>query len=449
MQTTDIAIVGAGASGVLLALHARRALPTARITLLDPDPQPGRGVAYATGCDAHVLNVLAGGMSLYDDAPGDFVDFLHGRDDVPGEGALADRFVPRRLFAAYLAERLGQYGADVAHLHTRVTGVDPQTGALALDTGARLKAGAVVLAVGNRPRALPVAVPDGLAGQVHGAWEYAALNALPDTADVAIIGTGLSMVDVVLGLHAKGHRGRVLALSRHALLPLPHATAGSVPLPVPVDAFAALSLRARMRLLRQAAADAAAQGVPWQWLMQGLRPHGVALWQGLSPADQARFLRHVVRAWDVHRHRIAPQVAGVLADWMASGRLVVTPARLTALTGQDGRVRLDAVQAGGVTRAWTVDRVVNATGITPALSPHAGGVMAALQAAGIVRAGPFGLGVDVTPEGFLRDADGCPQPAWFAMGSLRIGAEWESVAIPELRKQAACIAAQLAATATR
>ena len=46
-KPVDVAIVGAGASGVLLALALAQHAPDVAVTLIDPDPACGRGLAYA------------------------------------------------------------------------------------------------------------------------------------------------------------------------------------------------------------------------------------------------------------------------------------------------------------------------------------------------------------------------------------------------------------------
>ena len=73
-----IAIIGAGFSGSLLAVHLlRRAGPDDRILLIERNAAFGRGAAYATGNDSHLLNVRAGNMSAFSDRPDHFLDWLH------------------------------------------------------------------------------------------------------------------------------------------------------------------------------------------------------------------------------------------------------------------------------------------------------------------------------------------------------------------------------------
>ena len=72
-----IAIIGAGFSGSLLALHLLRgAAPEDRIYLVEKHRQFGRGPAYATGNPNHLLNVRAGNMSAFPDQPDHFVAWL-------------------------------------------------------------------------------------------------------------------------------------------------------------------------------------------------------------------------------------------------------------------------------------------------------------------------------------------------------------------------------------
>ncbi|MDO9712613.1 FAD/NAD(P)-binding protein, partial [Paracraurococcus lichenis] len=100
MPRPTIAIVGAGFSGTLLALHLLRCCPEAiRVTLIERNSAFGRGQAYATGNPSHLLNVPAARMIAFHDQPNHFVDWLRRQPDA--EALLAQGFVPRRLFGAY------------------------------------------------------------------------------------------------------------------------------------------------------------------------------------------------------------------------------------------------------------------------------------------------------------------------------------------------------------
>jgi hypothetical protein len=79
-----IVIVGGGAAGTLVALHlirtAGRRSTGCDIVLLDPVDLLGRGVAFGTTDERHLLNVPASGMSALPEDPGHFVAW-RGRQD--------------------------------------------------------------------------------------------------------------------------------------------------------------------------------------------------------------------------------------------------------------------------------------------------------------------------------------------------------------------------------
>lgn len=450
MLQADLAIIGGGAAGVLVALNAlRSATAPVQVVLFEPASTLAQGIAYATPWPEHLLNVPAGKMSGLPEQPGDFVDYLLQADALPGlsRDALAETFVPRRHYAAYLQHRLADAEAQSpAHLqvvHAPIVSLVPGTPlhTLLLADGGQWQAPQVVLACGNSMRPLPAPGAEALPpGRVVDAWDYDGVRLLAGDGDVAIIGSGLSMADSVVALATAGHRGRIHVLSRHALLPLPHAHGGIAKFdPQPL---LAMPLRARMRALRGHVRDAAAKGIPWQGVMDRIRPLGQVLWQGLDAADQRRFLRHVVRYWDVHRHRIAETVHAQLADLEQSGQLQRHRARLDALLVLDGTLQLHARAPQGGMQPLNVGAVINATGVETRALAMRNPLLQQLLADGHARPGPHGLGLDNESAGFLLDGQGRPQPGVQVVGSLRIGTLWESLAVPELRVQA-----QQAATA--
>lgn len=449
----DIAIIGGGAGGVLTAIHALRlAVAGTRIVLIEPATRLAQGVAYATSHGEHLLNVPARRMSAFRDRPDDFVDFLVASEGEGARDALAVAYAQRRRYGDYLRDRLrlARAGtkARLEVLQDRVDGIDRDDASgclrLQLQSGTELRARGAVLAVGNNPRPLPARGAASLpAGTVLEAWDFDAIKRIPAEAEICIAGSGLSMVDTVLSLAANHHRGRIHVLSRHALLPLPHARHAEAGFDA--RALLAMPLRQRMRALREAAREAARQGQPWQAAMETARPLVQELWRTLPHGEQRRFLRHVVRYWDVHRHRIAPQVHAQLQGMLDSGQLRLQRGRLQTVQREGARIRVSVSMRDRRSLELDVDRIVNATGVEMRAQLMRNPLLSDLLGKGLACAGTHGIGLDTCVEGELVDAQGRGQADMAVIGSLRIGRLWESIAVPELRGQAENAARRLLA----
>jgi len=443
-----VAIIGGGAAGVLAAIGMLRgAQQPLRVLIVEPSLPLARGVAYATVYPEHLLNVPAGKMGGFPDKVEDFLDYLLEVRAFPGveRDTLATQFVPRSHFADYLRHRLQQaVESSPAQLEIRAERVqaldrDDAGFQLTLASGQQLRAHRVVLATGNALRPLPArgagSLPDGKRVE---AWDFDAVRAIATTADVAIVGSGLSMADTVVSLQASGHRGRIHVLSRHALLPLPHAKGPAAD--YDPEPLLKMDLRQRLHALRQYAAEAAERGIPWQNVMERIRPMGQALWQTLSFDDQRRFLRHVVRYWDVHRHRIAAPVHAQLMELQQQGRLQLHRGRLETAFADGACIQLTALDKRRHPFQLDVQYVINATGVEMRAQAMRNALLQQLLGSGLGRPGPHGMGIDSAPDGSLIDADGAIEPRVQVLGSLRIGRLWESLAVPELRAQAAAAA---------
>ena len=77
-----VVVVGAGAGGALVATHLVTALSSRfRVELVDPAPTTGRGQAYSTTDERHLLNVPASGMSAFPRDPEHFLRWLRTHHD--------------------------------------------------------------------------------------------------------------------------------------------------------------------------------------------------------------------------------------------------------------------------------------------------------------------------------------------------------------------------------
>lgn len=440
MKRRSVAIVGAGASGVALAAQIARRRNAPAVTLIERNCF-GPGLAYATTDPAHLLNVRASRMSLLADAPDHFGDWLRRRS----VEAADDPFAPRAMYRAYLesvlkrAERSRVFGGFRRERGEAVS-ITPAAGRwlVGLDSGRELLADAAVLAIGHtQPRAPGVVARSGVA--TIGAWDHSALRRISPKADVLILGTGLSMVDVVLTLTSRKRSGVIYALSRRGLTPRPQLAggyrAGLSPLELPDQPSLAL------RAFREEIARMAARGEPWQAAFDRIRELTPAFWRRLSPAAQQRFLRHLRPWWDVHRHRAAPEVAGRIAALMAHGRLRVFAGELLSISPTQIGVQVVYRQRGGLARhRLEAAHLVNCTGADNRVDAMDEPLVKQLLADGLARPHPSGLGFDVTDEGELIGASGEPVAGLLALGPIVQGAFWETTAVPEIRQRAASLA---------
>ena len=444
-KKTGIVIVGGGASGVLLAAQLlKTADPALRVALVEKSGVFGRGLAYSTDLDDHLLNVGARRMSAFHDEPDHFRQWLAGRGVAIGSSSLF--FAPRRLYGDYLAEIASRLAQDepvrLTLLHAEALSVTPAGSgvAVALASGEVLEADAAVLAVGHdtgSASAFPFAVRPGAPADTP----------LADDASVLILGTGLSMIDTWLALKAQGHRGTVTALSRRGLLPLPHLSARPEPLEG-VDAPVGASPARFAQWLRRLVRAHRAAGGDWQNVIDGLRPFNQRIWQAWDIEARRRFLRHAKAWWDVHRHRAAPQIHARLKAALENGDLRLVAGRIEDVIEGDrqaGNAFEVAVRRRGEAGAQrlAVARIYDCTGIVRDLASGSLTVLRSLIERGLARPDPLGLGLDVAQDCAVIDATGAASDRIFALGPLTRGALFEIEAVPDIRVQAALLAERL------
>jgi uncharacterized NAD(P)/FAD-binding protein YdhS len=430
VSSLPVVIVGGGFSGAMLA--ARLAERGQASALIERGDAFGPGVAYSTSNDAHRLNVRAGRMSAVVDRPADFVDWLTPRH--PGQ-ADANGFAPRRLYGLYVRDRLSATEAAHPGLIRRVTGavIAVEGRSVILSTGERIDGRAVVLATGNPA---PRTTPTGEDGRIiANPWTPDALTRVRPDDDVLILGTGLTMVDVLLTLSSQGWRGRAMAASRRGLLPRAHGPHHDAPIDLPPEALTGPLSR------RLAVARRLARTHGWRRVMEGYRPITLELWQAATEAERARFLRRLRPWWDVHRHRIAPGIAAELDRLIHEDRLTVRAGRVLGIEPSADRVtvRLTANHAEQTLSApWLID--CTGPGHDAATTP----LTAALIAEGRARLDPLRLGLDLDPDGRVRRADGTPDPDLYVLGPPARAAFWETIAVPDIRQRIEALTDRLA-----
>jgi len=442
----DIAVVGAGFSGLALLAGLQRLGFRGRLQLIGTPAEFGCGYAYSTGAGNYLLNSRADRMGLHGDAPGGFADWLGL------EGAARAGFAGRSVYGAYLQAELQWLRADLGQqlecLPARVVAATRERGwQLTLGDGRRVGCKQLVLACGPLPSVAPVGVDaSALAHRryIRDPLRADALDRLPKRSRIVLLGSGLTMVDSVLGLLDRGHAGPMLAVSRHGRLPLPHVLGHNAgcDFQLPKRRYSTLSV---LRALRQAAAA----GGDWRALMDSLRDELPDLWRAAAAADRNRFLRHLAPIWSIHRHRLPHRNWERLQDAIEAGQLEVRAARVLRISAGPRGLRAILRPRGELTEQNVAcAAVLQATGFSGRIANCGNPLLASLHQAGWLGSDAHGLGIATARGGSVRSAAGKSVPGLFALGALARAEAWDATAAPELRLAARQLAERLAGAAT-
>jgi uncharacterized NAD(P)/FAD-binding protein YdhS len=447
-EQVSIAIIGGGFSGATLAAELLRTSgPSVSIILIERDCCTGRGVAYGTRCARHLLNVRAQNMSALPDDPG---HFLHWARHYYDSGTQPGDFLPRRAYAQYIEhvfqQAVSQHARRFERIQDEAVSITHANGRaeILLRDKRRVDADKVVLALGNFPPG-DVKLPgkrDRSSRYIANGWSEQALENAAHHESVLLIGSGLTSVDVVLSLRERNLSGTIHMISRHGLLPRHQKERAQWP------AFwnAAIPQTARglLRLVREQVCEAEKQNIDWRAVLDSSRPVTQEIWQSLPLREQRRFLRHVRPYWDVHRHRVAPGIGVLLDSEIERGTLQVHAGRITDYSEHPDFVAVTyRDRESQQLKTLRVDRVINCTGPDADCRRVNNPLLNSLLDQKLVRPDALYLGLDTAENGALLDSDGTASDFLYAVGPLRKGSLWESVAVPEIRVQVVELAAQL------
>jgi uncharacterized NAD(P)/FAD-binding protein YdhS len=196
------------------------------------------------------------------------------------------------------------------------------------------------------------------------------------------------------------------------------------------------SLAGLWRWVRQRTREA-----DWRDVVDSVRPRTHELWQSLSEADQRRFMRHARPWWDVHRHRIAPEVGAVIERMIEEGRLEVLAGRIQSLDAVAGGLEA-VIRRRGETESEVPRRFasgINCTGPLHDIRHTRSPLLRSLLDTGLAEPDHLGIGLKVDDEVRVVGAE-----RLWAMGALGKARYWEIIAVPDIRVQAEMVAEAIA-----
>ncbi|WP_371572184.1 FAD/NAD(P)-binding protein [Streptomyces sp. NBC_01314] len=477
----SIGVVGGGAAAVcLIDALARSEGEPGSLTVFEPSPHLWRGRAYQIDTEILRVNATADDMSVRAGDPGHFERWLRAHDRVTGVARDTDRlsgarFAPRAVYGDYLEDsayaalgRLRRDGWRVDIVGEAVKAAGRMPGQVLLGTGpGRTRAFdyAVLCVGGDSPK--DVYELGGTPGFIADPYPLSAtLAEVGEDDHVAVIGSGLTAIDIVLSLASRGHRGPISLMSRRGVLPgvrqrptpleLRHMT------PVRVRTAAqgrprltiedvAAVLRAEFRdagadldgvieeiirvdledpvdRLRRQLGEVDSPQVGMRILQRAVPETGPDVWPLLREEDKVQVLRAHYRTLMSLCCPMPPSSATVVLDLVQAGRLEMFSGLLdiTAAHGSG----FDILAADGT--AFRADKVISAVNASEGRIPSGAlPLVTSLVKARAVSRHPHG-GLQLARATSRLTSNGRPDPRLYGLGNIAAGALFFTFGIPSL-----------------
>lgn len=458
-----IAIIGGGFSAISLSLQLiTKGSPPLSLFICEKRNDFG-GTAYSTCYPWHLLNVRAAQMGADPADPEGFYRWLQNNENLwrtvdPAYKELSinkNAFLPRKLYHLYLSALFKEIKATASNKNIQfemicdhvVDIVEAPKNELRIifKNNKFLNCDKVVLATGVRPiKNLPFAISS--SRYIGNLWELEEhrlkqqLFSCNKDSVILIIGTGLTMVDMLTSLDKLGYPGKIIALSRHGQLPEVHTENDLPPLGNLDKILAPKSLLSKLNAFRKELKEINDTGGHWLQLFETLRPNITTLWQQLSIQDKKRFLRHCFSLWNKHRHRMAPENLRLINRLRRQ-----RPLNLEILRGRILDIREEnplkvLYEHDNTIKTVQADYVYNCTGPDYSLQNCDDPLIQSLMARGWIIPDSLGLGIKSRPNFCV---EGPFSQHIYVMGSLLFGERFETTSVPFIRNHAQEVASQL------
>lgn len=443
-----ITIIGGGASGTLLAVNLIKHAgdEPLEINLVEKHGTIGRGVAYSTVEDVHLLNVPAAKMGAY---PDDIEHFYRWLQENELEFAPGD-FVPRKIYGSYLRE---VFNSTIDERATNVTinllddeAIDvvayEDSALVLLRSGEVLPSNRVVLAFGNFLPPTPATETSEFTTAekyFQNAWAHDIPERIKPGDKILAIGTGLTAVDNILSFYHRGHEGKITALSTHGWFPMVHQHAEPYP-SFKDEIYDEKSIRRIFKAVRRHCRGAE----NWRGVIDSLRPITQDVWYGLPVAEKQKFMRKIRRVWDISRHRIPPKCNDILTDMRERGALDVRRGKLRDIRFDGTNFQVTFTDKGE-RYTESFDAVINCTGSESNFARIEFPLVKNLIEKGDIEPDELFLGLKATPDGKIINNRNETSSVLSTLGTALKGVLWESTAMPEIRAQARKLALALLA----
>ena len=321
-KNKQVAIVGLGLSGLLTFFNLlQKYQPSSqklKITIFEKSLLSPKGIAYSTTNQNHLLNVPAIRMGIVSENRQDFYEWLCSQ----GYNYQKTDFVPRQIFGIYLEDILQRALKIAEEKNVVVEFRHKEINEIYAGKKGGQKYGRDYFVIDNDVFSdCILAVGTNFKNQQQGFWNNDVKKYL-DEKEIHILGCGLTAIDAVVSLRDHKYTGKIFLHSRRAKLSQPHKISD-----FDKKAQSPLSLEDSdlpLSLIFHKFVAACKKEENWRVAFDAFRPLTQKFWASLDVEKKKRFLRHVFRWWNIHRHRCPEIQFSVIKQMMESGQLMIS-----------------------------------------------------------------------------------------------------------------------------
>ena len=440
-MTHHIAIVGGGISGALTVLNCiKQCQSPLSIIWFDAENKYCKGYAYSLNSDIFLLNVRASNMSIFVDEPNHFVEWLSRFHPTykPTD------FVPRQVFGNYVESvfneleqsnpfvTIHKVAEEVVSVHTKENGIELK----ATKTYAAQK---LVLALGNFLPAHPASASKQYMSSENysqNAFDFNLMNRLKLKDTITIIGSGLTMIDVVVALHHSSFKGKIQVISPHAYVPQSHQENALPSIPSFIDPNKKYSLLELVSLVNQKLKFAKQHHLSTFSVVDSLRPYLQGIWLNFSTAEKFQFMRHLRHKWGVARHRVPNQSMAIFNELASSHQLLMYKGRISDIKMDKSEFEITYSNSNQAYLSLKTEFIINCTGPESNYLTINNPLVKQLINDHIIEPDAIFYGLKAQKDGQLAQNI-------YSLGPPLKGILWESTAVPEIRLQARDLASKI------
>lgn len=446
-----IGIIGGGFCGMMTAtrLVESAAIPL-EIYIIEPNPEIGKGIAYQSYSDQHLLNVIASKMSAYEELPNHFLDWVMTKEPYKNEDRelLSRAFLPRNLYGAYLStiwkntiQLAESKEINLQIIQNFVKDIDIKKNNIIIftDSNQEIAVDYGILATGNLLPRNPKIKNNNFYAEKNNyhqnPWGLQSVKDSKKEKKILIIGNGLTMVDTVFGLIEQGFSGKIYSLSPNGFHLLPHRGNGIVYTKLLEEISEELTLNDLAKTIIKHIRIVRKYGLSAEPVIDSLRPITQKLWISFSESQKKNFLSRFRYLWNIARHRIPLHSHDKIQQYRTSGNLQPITGAIVDFNSKGNEIEItyfDKKQKKE--QQLLVDRVINCTGPETDFSKLENSFIKNKIQEEFLAQDSMKLGLKSDFANFNLQNKNCENyPHFFSVGNLMKGELWESTAVGDIR----------------